>query len=175
MHISSLDFFSLPAKMSFNMVFLPLLMHLSLFLFIINLQICASEPSNLIEGFISLPLDQSNPVIQRPYDVPEDQRYNFIDGVHKLWVYSTDKPHSPISKTSPRTEIRIHVSNVKILSLSLSLSLSQYLKTRVTPLDMDTSYYIVRCIFLLMIQLCLHRLTLWLSYNKNKKWCQQWV
>ena len=54
----------------------------NLFLFIINLQICASEPSNLIEGFISLPLDQSNPVIQRRYDVPEDQRYNFSDGVH---------------------------------------------------------------------------------------------
>ena len=46
------------------------------------------------EGFISLPLNQSNFVILRPYDVPEDQRYSRINGVHKLWVYSTDKPHS---------------------------------------------------------------------------------
>ncbi|KAL4644081.1 hypothetical protein ACB092_02G137700 [Castanea dentata] len=91
-------------------------MHLSLFLFIINFQTCASQPLNLTEGFISLPLNQSNLIIQRPYDVPEDQRYSFIDGVHKLfingvhklWVYCTDKPHTPPSKTKPRTEIRIH-------------------------------------------------------------------
>ncbi|GMY11193.1 citrate-binding protein-like [Fagus crenata] len=70
---------------------------------------CASEPFNLTDGFLSLPLNQSNLVIQRPYDVPEDQRYSFIDGVHKLWVYSTDKPHSPTSKSHPRTEIRIHL------------------------------------------------------------------
>ena len=97
------------------MVLLPLLMHLSLFLFIINLQTSASQPFNLTEGFISLPLNQSNLVIQRTYDVPEDQRFSFINGVHKLWVYSTDKPHTPTSKTKPRTEIRIHLSNVKWL------------------------------------------------------------
>ena len=62
------------------------------------------------EGFISLPLNQSNFVIQRPYDVPEDQRYSCINGVHKLWVYSTDKPHSLISHTNPRTEIQMQVS-----------------------------------------------------------------
>uniref|UniRef100_A0A7N0T9L8 Alginate lyase 2 domain-containing protein n=1 Tax=Kalanchoe fedtschenkoi TaxID=63787 RepID=A0A7N0T9L8_KALFE len=28
-------------------------------------------------------------------------------GVHKLWVFATDKPHSPASHTHPRTEIRI--------------------------------------------------------------------
>ncbi|PON83528.1 Alginate lyase [Trema orientale] len=60
------------------------------------------------EGFISLPLNQSNFVIQSPYDVPQNQRYSFVQGVHRLWIYSFDKPHSPISKTSPRTEIRIH-------------------------------------------------------------------
>ena len=62
------------------------------------------------EGFDPLPLNQSNFQIQRPYDIPEDQRYSFIDGVHKLWVFKTDKPHSPESHTKPRTEIRILVS-----------------------------------------------------------------
>ncbi|XP_077239693.1 citrate-binding protein-like [Tasmannia lanceolata] len=60
------------------------------------------------DGFISLPLNASNFVIQRHYDVPENKRYSFIHGVHRLWVYSTDKPHTPTSKTGPRTEIRIH-------------------------------------------------------------------
>ncbi|XP_074372058.1 citrate-binding protein-like [Apium graveolens] len=58
-------------------------------------------------GFTSLPLDQSNFKIQRPYNVPVDKRYSFVDGVHKMWVYKTDKPHSPHSHTNPRTEIRI--------------------------------------------------------------------
>lgn len=62
------------------------------------------------KGFLSLPLNQSNFDIQRPYDVPEDERYSFKDGVHKLWVFSSDKPHTPTSRTNPRTEIRISVS-----------------------------------------------------------------
>ena len=66
-----------------------------------------NDPTN---GFIALPLNQSNFLIQRPYNVPQDTRYSFIHGVHKLWVYSTDKPHSITSKTRPRTEIHIHVS-----------------------------------------------------------------
>ena len=62
------------------------------------------------EGFTALPLKNFNFVIQRPYDVPENQRYSFIDGVHKLWVYKTDKPQTPTSHSNPRTEIRISVS-----------------------------------------------------------------
>nr|AAG01372.1 21 kDa extracellular calmodulin-binding protein [Angelica dahurica] len=58
-------------------------------------------------GFTSLPLDQSNLDIQRPYNVPVSKRYSFVNGVHKMWVYKTDKPHSPDSHTNPRTEIRI--------------------------------------------------------------------
>ncbi|KAJ9564684.1 hypothetical protein OSB04_000650 [Centaurea solstitialis] len=58
-------------------------------------------------GFASQPLDQSNFEIQKPYDVPVQQRYNFSHGVHKLWVLKTDKPHTRGSKTNPRTEIRI--------------------------------------------------------------------
>ncbi|KAL5751980.1 hypothetical protein ACOSQ2_022487 [Xanthoceras sorbifolium] len=60
------------------------------------------------KGFVSVPLDNSNLEVQRPYNVPEDQRYSFKNGVHRLWVLSTDKPHSLNSKTRPRTEIRIN-------------------------------------------------------------------
>lgn len=68
----------------------------------------ASDPT---DGFISLPLNSSNFGIQRPYNVPVRHRYSFIHGVHRLWVFSTDKPHSLTSKTSARTEIRIRVNN----------------------------------------------------------------
>ena len=63
-------------------------------------------------GFTSLPLDQSNFDIQKPYNVPVNKRYSFINGVHKMWVYKSDKPHSPDSHTNPRTEIRIQVINL---------------------------------------------------------------
>ncbi|KAL7104555.1 hypothetical protein ACP275_08G252700 [Erythranthe tilingii] len=59
------------------------------------------------KGFVSQRLNESNLVIQRPYDVPENRRYRFDNGVHKLWVFNTDKPHSIISNTNPRTEIRV--------------------------------------------------------------------
>lgn len=60
-------------------------------------------------GFISLPFNRSYYHIQKPHDVPEDQRYTFFDGIHTCWVYSIDKPHTPTSLTKPRTEIAIHV------------------------------------------------------------------
>ncbi|KAK9949999.1 hypothetical protein M0R45_005506 [Rubus argutus] len=63
------------------------------------------------QGFVSLPLNRSYYHIQKPYDVPEDQRYCFIHGVHKCWVYSTDKPHTTTSQTLPRTEIAIQGYN----------------------------------------------------------------
>ncbi|CAL1386214.1 unnamed protein product [Linum trigynum] len=62
-------------------------------------------------GFESLPFNQSYFNVQRPYDVPENQRYSFINGVRRCWVYSTDKPHNPTSNTLPRTEIAIHGYN----------------------------------------------------------------
>ncbi|CAN0908715.1 Citrate-binding protein [Linum grandiflorum] len=59
------------------------------------------------QGFVAVPLSDSNLEVQWPYDLQKDQRYSFEDGVHKLWVYSSDKPHSKDSHTRPRTEIRI--------------------------------------------------------------------
>ncbi|KAK9111209.1 hypothetical protein Scep_018728 [Stephania cephalantha] len=58
-------------------------------------------------GFSQVSLASSDLQIQKPYDVPQSARYSFINGVHKLWVYSTDKPYAPNSSTKPRTEIRI--------------------------------------------------------------------
>jgi hypothetical protein len=63
------------------------------------------DPTN---GFISLPLNLSYYHIQKPYDVPEDQRYSFVNGVHKCWVYSTDKPRTEIA-----IQVRLAVGNIK--------------------------------------------------------------
>ncbi|KAL6906141.1 hypothetical protein ACP4OV_003742 [Aristida adscensionis] len=64
----------------------------------------ADDPTG---GFTAVRLSESNFELQRPYDVPSDARYRFDGGVRQLWVLSSDKPHSPQSNTSPRTEIRM--------------------------------------------------------------------
>lgn len=79
------------------------------FLQLILLQALAWGPDVPTQGFVSLPFNRSFYHIQKPYDVPEDQRYSFVDGIHKCWVYSTDKPHTTTSQTMPRTEIAIQV------------------------------------------------------------------
>ncbi|XP_022740650.1 citrate-binding protein-like [Durio zibethinus] len=58
-------------------------------------------------GFVELPLNASNFHNDKPYDLPVSDRYSFVDGVHKLWVYSTDEPLFKNSTTKPRSEIRI--------------------------------------------------------------------
>ncbi|CDP19630.1 unnamed protein product [Coffea canephora] len=60
------------------------------------------------DGFTNVPLTEANFEIQRPYNVPLDERYSFENGIRKMWVYANDKPHSPNSETQPRTEVRIH-------------------------------------------------------------------
>lgn len=59
------------------------------------------------DGFTSVPLTEANFEVQKPYNIPIEKRYSFIDGVHRFWVYAHDKPYSPDSPTQPRTEIRI--------------------------------------------------------------------
>ncbi|CAN1301457.1 Citrate-binding protein [Linum perenne] len=87
-------------------------MKISIFLAMLGVNVFlvvrGSSGAGLTDGFKLLLLKQKNFRIQSPYDVSKDQRYSFIDGVHKCWVYSTDKPHTPTSKTLPRTEISIH-------------------------------------------------------------------
>ncbi|XP_045823735.1 citrate-binding protein-like [Trifolium pratense] len=58
-------------------------------------------------GFTCVPLDSSHYVLQKPYDVSLNERYSFTNGVHKFWIYSTDKPFMMGSDTQPRTEIRV--------------------------------------------------------------------
>ena len=48
--------------------------------------------------------------IQKPWNVPLEQRYQFKDGVHHFKVYSWDKPHTETSHTHPRTEMAIEHS-----------------------------------------------------------------
>ncbi|KAK2998933.1 hypothetical protein RJ639_023872 [Escallonia herrerae] len=62
-------------------------------------------------GFISLPFNRPYYHIQKPYDLPEDQRYSFINGIHTCWVMATDKHHTVTSRTKPRTEIGIQGHN----------------------------------------------------------------
>ncbi|XP_068661178.1 citrate-binding protein-like [Aristolochia californica] len=65
------------------------------------------HPVDPSTGFVELPLNESNFDVQRPYDVLQNERYSFANGVHRMWVFSTDKPHALTSNTKPRTEIRI--------------------------------------------------------------------
>ncbi|KAF7840061.1 citrate-binding protein [Senna tora] len=58
-------------------------------------------------GFSEVPLSASNFKHDKPYDLEVSQRYSFKNGIHRLWVYSTDKPLRKGSRTNPRSEIRI--------------------------------------------------------------------
>ncbi|CAN1801980.1 Citrate-binding protein [Linum perenne] len=64
---------------------------------------CDADPT---DGFTEIPLNETNLQLQKPYNVPLDQRYSFINGTHHMWVYADDKPYSLGSNTKPRTEIR---------------------------------------------------------------------
>jgi len=67
---------------------------------------CSADPT---DGFTEVPLTDANFELQKPYNIPLDERYSFVDGLRKLWVYADDKPHDPSSHTQPRTEVRIKV------------------------------------------------------------------
>ncbi|KAI5437355.1 citrate-binding protein [Lathyrus oleraceus] len=83
-------------------------MILSLFILLVSIEnivrVYGEDPTY---GFTSVPLTDANFEVQKPYNIPVEQRYSFIDGVHRFWVYAHDKPYSPSSPTQPRTEIRI--------------------------------------------------------------------
>jgi hypothetical protein len=91
------------------MALLPIL-HMTLLPFIIYQTTIASAIVDPTQGFTPVSLDNSNFVIQKPYDVSVNQRYSCINGVHQFWVYPTDKPFKNDTNTKPRTEIRISVS-----------------------------------------------------------------
>ncbi|GFS37508.1 hypothetical protein Acr_00g0052330 [Actinidia rufa] len=59
------------------------------------------------DGFTLVPLTDRNIGLQKPYNMPLDDRYSYNDGVRSLWVYTNDKPFYKGSGTRPRTEVRI--------------------------------------------------------------------
>src|SRR5262249_13224842 len=43
--------------------------------------------------------------VERPYDVPINQRFSITNGIYNFWVFPNDKPHSLIAHgKNPRTE-----------------------------------------------------------------------
>ncbi|WCJ31689.1 Citrate-binding protein [Euphorbia peplus] len=66
---------------------------------------CNSEDPT--QGFVELPFNKSYYYIQKPYNLNVSDRYSFVDGIHKLWVYFTDKPLARSSPTRARSEVII--------------------------------------------------------------------
>ena len=54
----------------------------------------SSSGDHLTAGFTRVSLPESKFVVQKPYNVPLDARYEFAGGVRRMWAYSTDKPMS---------------------------------------------------------------------------------
>ncbi|XP_027150412.1 citrate-binding protein-like [Coffea eugenioides] len=65
---------------------------------------CLADPT---DGFTEIPLTDRNFDLQKPYNVPLNDRYSYQNGVRRLWVYTNDKPFKPDTTTRPRTEVRI--------------------------------------------------------------------
>nr|XP_034604873.1 citrate-binding protein-like [Setaria viridis] len=61
-------------------------------------------------GFTAVELTEDKFKLHKPYDLPPEQRYEFGNGVRRMWVYCTDKPFSPGSPTKPRSEILLNVA-----------------------------------------------------------------
>jgi hypothetical protein len=59
----------------------------------------------LTKGFTALELAEAQFVVQKPYDVPLPERYEFVDGMRRMWVYATDKPISTEIKVDVRTSL----------------------------------------------------------------------
>jgi hypothetical protein len=69
----------------------------------------AGSSRHLTAGFIRVKLNESQFVVQKPYNVPLQQRYEQRDGVRRMWVFATDKPISSTHPGGARTEIKVNV------------------------------------------------------------------
>ncbi|XP_017245391.1 uncharacterized protein LOC108217050 [Daucus carota subsp. sativus] len=69
--------------------------------------ICRADPT---EGFTTLPLNDDNIKLQKPYNEPLDDRYSFDDGVRKFWHYYTWDPKVSTEQEA-RAYIRGHMRN----------------------------------------------------------------
>uniref|UniRef100_A0A0E0RE81 Alginate lyase 2 domain-containing protein n=1 Tax=Oryza rufipogon TaxID=4529 RepID=A0A0E0RE81_ORYRU len=59
-------------------------------------------------GFAAVELTGDMFKLHKPYDLPPEQRYEFRDGVRRMWVLCSDRPFSPGSTTKPRSEILLN-------------------------------------------------------------------
>jgi len=71
----------------------------------------ATAAADPILGFAAIELTEDRFKLHKPYDLPPEQRYEFRDGVRRMWVFCDDKPLSPGSPTKPRSEILLNVSH----------------------------------------------------------------
>ncbi|KAL6905577.1 hypothetical protein ACP4OV_003178 [Aristida adscensionis] len=70
----------------------------------------AAAGCDLTAGFAKVDIVEDDDfVVQRPYDVPVEQRFRYDDatGVRTFWVYAGDKPFNTVTPTNPRTEVRL--------------------------------------------------------------------
>ncbi|OMO68172.1 citrate-binding protein-like protein [Corchorus olitorius] len=65
-------------------------------LIITSFNLCEADPTH---GFTEMPLTKADFELQRPYNVPLEERYSYENGIYKMWVYADDKPHDPNSDT----------------------------------------------------------------------------
>ncbi|GMP79847.1 hypothetical protein CsSME_00035199 [Camellia sinensis var. sinensis] len=61
------------------------------------------------DGFTLAPLAEKNFWLQKPYNVPLDNRYSYEDEVRRLWVYNHDKPFYDDSGTRPTQKFALRV------------------------------------------------------------------
>ena len=55
----------------------------------------------LTKGFTAVELAEAQFKVQKPYDVPLPERYEFVDGVRRMWVYATDHQSPPPTPVAP--------------------------------------------------------------------------
>jgi hypothetical protein len=68
----------------------------------------------LTNGFTAVELAEAQFKVQKPYDVPLPERYEFVDGVRRMWVYAADHPITTAHPGGPRTETKIEVITVTL-------------------------------------------------------------
>ncbi|KAI4324111.1 hypothetical protein L6164_023674 [Bauhinia variegata] len=67
----------------------------------------SSEAVDFTIGFTEVPLNSSSFHNHYPFNLNVSDRYSFIDGIHRFWIYADDKPMINKPKAGPRSEIRI--------------------------------------------------------------------
>jgi hypothetical protein len=78
----------------------------------------AGSSRQLTAGFSRVMLNESQFVVQKPYALPLNERYDPCGGVRRFWVFATDKPISATRPGYPRTEIKVDVRRLSTARLT---------------------------------------------------------